>query len=83
MCGYKCCIYDKSKHSSLLLCNERYLKFSIDQSCNAQNRRSGEIANRLFDTYQNSVMPHGKHIFNTASDMDMATMCTYSSSKYS
>ena len=53
-----------------------------DQICNAQNRRSGEMANRLFETYTNTFMPHGKHMCKTSSDMDMATMCTYPSSKY-
>ena len=33
-----------------------------DQSCNAQNRRYGEMANHLFDTYKNTVMPHRKHM---------------------
>ena len=27
-------------------------------------------------------MPYGKHIFQTSSDMEMATMCAYPSSKY-
>ena len=46
-----------------------------DQSFNAQNISSGEMANHLFETYKNYVMPHGKHMFKTASDMAMATMC--------
>ena len=33
--------------------------------------------NRLFETYKNSVMPHGKHIFKTASEMAMERMCAY------
>ena len=49
----------------------------IDQSCNTQNRRSGEITNRLFETYNNYIMTHGNHMFQTASDMVMANMCTY------
>ena len=46
------------------------------------NRRFGEMANCLFDTYKNSVMPHGKYMFQTASDMAMAKMCSYPTSKY-
>ena len=53
-----------------------------DQICNAQNKKSGEMANRIFETYTNSVIPHGKHMFKTASNMDIATMCAYPSSKY-
>ena len=40
------------------------------------------MANRLFKTYKNYVIPHGKHIFKTASNMDMAKMCEYPSSEY-
>ena len=47
------------------------------QSCNAKNRRSGENSNCVFETYKNSAMSHGKHIFNTASDMSMTIMCSY------
>ena len=38
--------------------------------------------NYLFETYQNSAMSHGFHIYETASDMDMAKICAYSSSKH-
>ena len=31
----------------------------------------------IFETYMNNMMPHGRHIYQTASDMSMATMCTY------
>ena len=48
-----------------------------DQSCNAQNRRSGEIVSCLFETYKNYVMPHGNHMFQTESDMARAKMCAH------
>ena len=51
------------------------------QSCNTQNRRSYELENIIFDTYKNSVMPHGKNIVKTESDTNMATVCAYPSSK--
>ena len=35
------------------------------------------MANQIFDTYHKSVIPHGNNIYQTASDMDMATMCAY------
>ena len=53
-----------------------------DQSCNAQNIRSGEIAHQRLEKYKFFDMPHGKHIFQTSYDMDMKTMCAYISSKY-
>ena len=34
---------------------------------------------RLFETYKNSVMPHGCHIYQTASPMAMETICAYPS----
>ena len=40
------------------------------------------MSNHLFNTYENSVMSHGKHIFETAYDMAMVEMCEYPSSKY-
>ena len=40
------------------------------------------MTNYVFDTYKNSVMPHGKHMLKTAYGMDVATMCAYKSSKY-
>ena len=52
------------------------------QSCNTNKRSSGEITNFLFETYKNSVIPHGKNIFKAASGMYMATICAYSSSNY-
>ena len=33
--------------------------------------------NSIFGIYKSSVMPHGCHIYATASDMAMATMCAY------
>ena len=48
-----------------------------DLSQNVQNRRSGEKDNFLYDTYQNSVMPHGCHIYATPADTPMAKMYAY------
>ena len=48
-----------------------------DQSCDAKNKRYGEMDKSFFETYIISVMPHGKNVVNTSSDMDMATICAY------
>ena len=53
-----------------------YLKKLKDQRRNAQSRRSGEKAHRIYTTYKNTVMPHGSHIYAKASDIANATMCT-------
>ena len=53
-----------------------------DQSQNAQSRRSGEKENHIYTTYKNTVMPHGRHIYAKASDMENSTMCAYPYSDY-
>ena len=40
------------------------------------------MENHIFDTYKNYVMPHGKNMLKIESDMNMATMRAYPSSKY-
>ena len=75
MRGCECCIYYKIMHSSLLSWRERVSKTVKDQFCNKKNRRFSEIANNLFETYKNSVMPHEKHMFQTTYDMEMEKMC--------
>ena len=77
MCGCECCIYDKIIHSSLLSWRGRYLKKLKDKSQNSQIRRSGEKAHHIYETYKNTVMPHGRHIYAKAYYMEKATMCTY------
>ena len=37
------------------------------------------MADCLFETYNNYVMPHGHHIYATSSDMAMVKMCAYPS----
>ena len=81
MCGCECCISSKITHSSLLSWRERFFKLK-DKIYNAQNRRSGEIYNHLFNTYKNYVMPHGNNMFQTEYGMVMATMCAYPSYNY-
>ena len=41
---------------------------------NAQNRRSCEIASRIFEIYDDAMRPHCCNIHNTASDMAMVKM---------
>ena len=48
---------------------------SLRKYHNAQNRRSGELSSRFYETYKNSVELHGCHIHCAAVDMSMATMC--------
>ena len=62
MCGYECCISPKSIHYSLLTWRDNCLKHLKYRSHNAQNRRSGKISSRIFETYNNAVQPHGFHI---------------------
>ena len=80
MCGCECCISARSIHSSLLSCCDRYLKKIKDKSQNSQSKRSCEKAHHIYVTYKNTVMPHGCHIYTKASDMEQATMYTYTQS---
>ena len=77
MCGCECCISAKSIHSSLLSWRDRYLEKLKDKIQNAQSRRSGEKEHSIYETYKNTVIPHGRHIDAKASDTENATMCTY------
>ena len=76
MCGCECCIYAKSIHSSLLSWRDRYLKKLKDKSQNSQSRRSGEKSHHIYETYKNTGIPHGRHIYTKSSDMENDTMCT-------
>ena len=64
-------------HSSLLSWRDRYLKKIKDKIQNDQSRRSGEKSHHIYETFKNTVMPHGRHIYSKASDMTKAAMCTY------
>ena len=44
---------------------------------------SGDKAHQIYTTYKNTVIPHGSHIYATASDMANATMCAYPQSEHS
>ena len=79
MCSCECCISSKIMHYSLLTWRDCRLKHLKDRSQNAQNRSSGEISSHTFETYKNDVRPHGFHIYNTAADMAISTMCPCSS----
>ena len=73
----ECCISTTIIHSSLISWRDRYLEKLKDQSQNAQNRRSGEKENPVYETYKNTVMTHGRHIYAKSSDMAKYTMCEY------
>ena len=62
-------------HSSLLKWSGRPLKNSKYRSQDSKNRSSGELSSRLFGTYKHSIRPNGWHIYSSASEMAMVTMC--------
>ena len=82
MCGCECFISAKSMHSSLLSWRYLYLKKLNNLIQNAQNRRSGVKLNRINETYENTVIPHGRHIYEKSYNMAKATMCAYSHLDY-
>ena len=82
MWGCECHIYAKSIHSSLLSWGDRYLIKLSNQIQNYQNKRSGEKAHHIYETYKNTVMPHRRHIYSKAYDMEQATMCAFPQSDH-
>ena len=60
----------------------RIVSFKKYQSQQEKNRRSSEMACCIFETYKNSVMTHGRHIYQAVSEMDMTTMCAYQLSQH-
>ena len=82
MCGCECCISTKIIHSILPSWCDIYLKKLKDKIQNPQNRRAGEKANRVYETYKNTVMPHGRHIYSKSYYMAKATMCAYPNSDH-
>ena len=79
MCSCECLISAKGVNYFLLTWHNIGLIHLKDKSHNAQNRRSGEISIRIFETYKNYVQTHGCHIYNTATYMDMSTLCPWTS----
>ena len=64
-------------HHSLLSCRYSYLNKLKCQSQNHHNRRPSELESHIYETYKNAVIPYGHHIYITASDMDIDTMCDF------
>ena len=52
----------------------RSVKKIKHQSQNAQNRRSGEKENSIYETYKNIVMTHRRHIYAKVSDIVKISM---------
>ena len=81
ICGYECFITDRIMHSSLLAWSNFHLKQLKDQSLDAQNISSVEIASRIFETYKNSVKPDGCHNHKTGAYMTMSIMFPFTSTQ--
>ena len=75
MCGCECYISAKSIHSSFLSWRVRYLKMLKYQIQNAQNRSSSEKSHHIYETFKNTLMTHGRHIYAKTSDMAQDTIC--------
>ena len=77
MCGCECFISVKSIHSSLLPWRDSYFKNSNIKA--KMLKAEGLVKKHIhkYETYKNTVMPHGCHSYAKVSDMAKATMCTY------
>ena len=72
----------KSIHSSLLYWRDRYLKKMKYENQKFQSKMFGEKSHHIYETYKNSVMPYGCHIYAKSSDMSKAKMYTYPNSDH-
>ena len=77
MCGCECLVSAKSMHSSLLSWRDRYLKNSRISSKIIKTEGLGKKNIRIYETYKNKVMPHGRHIYAKSCNTAKATMCAY------
>ena len=77
MCGCECCISAKSIHVLLLSWRDTYLKNSKikDKMLKTEGLEKKKIF--IYKTYKNTVIPHGRHIYTKASDMERDRMCAY------
>ena len=82
MCGCECCIYAKSIHSILLSWRDRYSEKLKDKIQNSQIRRSDEKSHRIYETYKNTIMAHGRHIYDKSYDTEKDKMCIYPQSDH-
>ena len=82
MCDCECYIYARSMHSSLLSWRDCYFKNSsiIAKMLKAEGLRKKKI--RIYETYKNTVTPHGRHIYAKSYDMAKATVCANSQSDH-
>ena len=74
MFGCEYCISDKIMHSSLLLWRDSFIKTQGDHPKCSEHKVWGK-ANSIYETYKNTIMPHGHHIYAKAYDVAKATMC--------
>ena len=77
ICGCECFMSYKRIHPLLLSSSDHYLSNLNNLSQNEQIRRSGEMANRLFETCKKFVTPRGRQIYAAAANTSMDTMCAY------
>ena len=77
MRGCECCISDQSIYALLISWRDQYLKKLKYQIQNAQNRGSGEKANRIYEIYKNTVIQNRPHIYAKASNIEKVEMCAY------
>ena len=79
ICWCECCIAAKIMHYYFLTCFHNHMKQLKYQTHNTQNIRYVEISSHIFETYKNSLRPHGCNIHNSATYMSMAKhyTCTY------
>ena len=72
----------KSMHSSLISWRDSYVKNSRISAKMIKTEGLGKKKIRIYESYKNTVMPHGRHIKAKTYDMAKAKMCVYSQSDH-
>ena len=78
MCGCECCISAKIIHSSLMSWSDFHLKNSRISAKMLKIEGPGKKKISIYETYKNTVMPHGRHIYAKAYDTAKESICVYS-----
>ena len=69
-------------HFPLLFRRDCYLNKMKYQGQNPNIRISSELASHIYDSYKNSVISHGCHIYIPSEEMAIAILCCLPSDKH-
>ena len=74
MCGYEYCISAKSMHSSLPSWRDCCFKKTQESHPKCSKQKVWGKTNNIYETYKNTVITHGHHIYDKSYDMSKETI---------